>query len=129
MSPRGFTLLEMVVVLAILGLAASIAAPAALRGVDAWQRRGVLDAVLDQVRGLPAMARVKGRELVVDDVSLASPDAPLRAAEGWLLKADAPWRVRYNGVCDPGVLRLEHDGRVTRIEVAAPFCTPTVAVD
>lgn len=129
MNPRGFTLLEMVVVLAILGLAASIAAPAALRGVDAWQRRGVLDALLDQVRGLPAAARAQGREVVLDDALLASPDAPLRVAEDWSLTTDTPWRVRYNGVCDPGVLRLAHGGRVTRIEVAAPFCTPTVAVD
>ena len=36
---RGFTLLEMVVVLAILGLATAMVAPSMIRSIDSWRAR------------------------------------------------------------------------------------------
>lgn len=126
---RGFTLLEMVVVLSILGLATAIAAPSVLRGIDTWQRRGEVESVLDQVRGLPAAARAQGRDLLISRESLVAADAPLHAGAGWSVTTDQPWRVRHNGVCDGGVIQLESAGRATRIEVSAPFCDPRISPD
>ena len=57
MRQRGFTLLEMIVVLAILGLVTALVAPAALRGIDSWRRQAELDSLLDQIRALPGNAR------------------------------------------------------------------------
>lgn len=122
---RGFTLLEMVVVLSILGLATAIAAPATLRGIETWQRRGEIESVLDQVRSLPARARAQGRDMAIDDASLAAGVA-VRVGEGWTASTDTPWKVRHNGVCGGGLIRLENNGRTTTIEALAPFCDPVI---
>lgn len=120
----GFTLLELLVVLAILGLVAALAAPSLLRTIDAWRRQGDIDAVMEQVRGLPMRARAQGRALTIDDAMLAAQDAPLRAPEGSTLSAPRPWRVNANGVCGDGALRLHTQQRVVDFIVHAPFCQP-----
>ena len=48
MRERGFTLLEMIVVLAILGLATALVAPATLRSIDSWQRKAAMDVLVDR---------------------------------------------------------------------------------
>ena len=68
MRPGGFTLLEMIVVLAILGLATALVAPSALRGIDSWKRQAELDALVDQVRALPGTARARGKAIPVTSV-------------------------------------------------------------
>lgn len=126
---RGFTLLEMVVVLAILGLATAIAAPSVWHSIGSWQRKGEVESVLDQVRGLPAVARAQGRDLLISNKTLSAASAPLQVTAGWTLGTDAAWRVRHNGVCDGGSIVMESAGRATWIEVAPPFCDPKVKPD
>ncbi|GGZ70843.1 hypothetical protein GCM10008101_26510 [Lysobacter xinjiangensis] len=118
----GFTLLEMIVVLAILGLTTAIVAPAVLRGIDAWKRRGELDALINQVRGLPAEARSAGRTLEISDEVLAGESPPLTVAPEFRLTTKNPWKVRHNGVCDSAELQLASESREVRIAVDAPFC-------
>lgn len=126
---HGFTLLEMVVVLSILGLATAIAAPATLRGIETWQRRGEIESVLDQVRGLPATARGQGRDVVISVDTLAADPPVLHVGPDWTASTDAPWRVRHNGVCGGGIIRLENNGRTTTIEALAPFCDPVIRAE
>ena len=70
MRQRGFTLLEMIVVLAILGLATALVAPSAIRGIDAWRRQSELDSRLDQIRALPANEPAEPRGLVTSGPAL-----------------------------------------------------------
>ncbi len=121
---RGFTLLELLVVLAILGLATALAGPALLRTVDSWRRQGDIDAVMEQVRALPMHARAEGRALFVDEGGVAAARVPLRAPEGWSLSVSEAWRVNANGACTPGELLLARPGREVPIRVLAPFCQP-----
>ncbi len=123
---RGFTLLEMVVVLSILGLATAIVAPATMRGIETWQRQGEIESMLDQVRGLPAAARAQGRDIVISGDTLAADPPVLHVQSGWTASTDAPWTVRHNGVCDGGMIRLENKGRIAKIEALAPFCDPVI---
>ena len=57
----GYTLLEMVVVLALMGLAVGMAAPAGFRMIDSWREAGDVDEVLRQLAALPSAARAQGR--------------------------------------------------------------------
>lgn len=121
-SGRGFTLLELVVVLSIMGLAAALAAPSVMRSVESWQSQAEVDAVIDQVRGLPARARGAGRTMTIDDDALDAAESPLRAADGWTLSSPGRWQVRANGYCEGGLLDLRRGDRRWRLRAEAPFC-------
>ena len=120
----GFTLLEMVVVLSILGLVTALIAPSLLNTIGTWQRQTQVDAVLDQVRGLPGRARGAGLVIRLDAQSLAAKQPPLAIPEGWSLSVPSPWQVQANGVCEGGTLRLSDGTRAWSIAVAAPWCEP-----
>jgi prepilin-type N-terminal cleavage/methylation domain-containing protein len=123
---RGFTLLELLVVLGILGLVTAMAAPPMLRSIESWRRQSELDAVLDQVRGLPARARATGRAITISDETLSGDEAPLRSAD-WRVTAPEAWQVKANGLCAGGTLRLAAGELERVVEVAAPFCEPRLA--
>lgn len=118
----------MVVVLSILGLATAIVAPATLRGIESWRRRGEIELVMDQLRGLPADARERGRDIIISGSTLAADPPVLRVGPEWTATTEAPWRVRHNGLCEGGLIRLSKDGRTTTIQALPPFCDPAIQV-
>lgn len=118
----GFTLLELVVVLSIMGLAAALAAPSVTRSVETWQAQAEVDALADQIRGLPARARGLGRSITIDGKILEADGSPLRVEPGWTLAARDRWQVRANGYCEGGVLDLGRGERQWRLRARAPFC-------
>lgn len=124
MRSRGFTLLEMIVVLAFLGMATAMVAPSMLRGIDSWRRQAALDELMDQVRALPGAARARGLPIVVDAPALASKTPPLAIDEAWVLQVTAPLTVRANGVCSGGQLRVSNRFGERQLKVSAPFCEP-----
>ena len=126
MRQPGFTLLEMIVVLAILGLATALVAPTALRGIDSWRRQAAMDVLLDQIRGLPGAARAGGEPIVVSEESLRSDAPPLRIGDDWTLRVDEPWRVAGNGVCDDGKVVVAGSYGERLVLVEAPFCDVSV---
>lgn len=126
MRHRGFTLLEMIVVLAILGLSAALVGPSMLRGIDSWQRQAAMDGLLDQLRALPGKARASGKPILVSDATLADARPPLRIDSDWTLSVPEPWSVTANGVCGGGELIVANAFGERTISVAAPFCDPSV---
>ena len=126
MRQPGFTLLEMIVVLAILGLATALVAPAALRGIDSWRRQSELDALLDQIRALPGVARASGKPIRLSDDALKAEPPPLRVAAEWTLNVPQPWKVNANGVCEGGEISIGNRYGSRTIAVGSPFCDPTL---
>jgi general secretion pathway protein G len=124
MRKGGFTLLEMIVVLAILGLASALVAPAAVRSIDSWRREAQVDALLDQIRALPGNARAQGELIAIDDAVLSGEDAPLRIEGDWSLTVPEAWSVHANGVCEGGQVVIGNALGTRTIQVAAPFCDP-----
>ena len=126
MRQPGFTLLEMIVVLAILGLATAMVAPSAIRGIDSWRRQAAMDALLDQIRALPGNARASGRAIDINAAALKSASPPLRIESEWTLAVPAAWKVNANGVCEDGRVEVGNVHGTRIIAVSAPFCDPQV---
>jgi general secretion pathway protein G len=75
---RGFTLLELLVVLALMALATGIAAPRAVAWLDAAQERGWRDDLRAYLEALPVRSFLAGepRTLQARDLLEAVPGAP-----------------------------------------------------
>ena len=130
----GYTLLEIMVVLALLGLATAIAMPNLERLYVAATRASEQDRVLDQIAALGREAALRGRGYVV--FGNVAPPAPVEAAryadyetyvvdvpEGWRLELDSPLVALANGVCLGGALTLSHEEvAAVRVELAPPYC-------
>ena len=131
---RGFTLLELLVVLAVLGLATALAMPNLQRLYTAATQASERDYVLDQFSALGREAMMRGRAYVV--FGNAPPPDPAETAryaeyetyvvdvpEGWRLALDRPLVVLANGVCLGGALTLSHaQSTAVRLELAPPYC-------
>lgn len=110
---RGFTLVELVVVLALVALVTGLAAPALVRGLDAARERGVRADVRVLLEGLPVRAYQAGSALEIDATALQrlAPELP----QGWRLELDAPLRYAPSGVASGGAVRLLIPGRDTTV--------------
>ena len=131
---RGFTLLELLVVLALLGLVTAIATPNLQRLYVSATQASERDYVLDQVSALGREATLRGRAYVV--FGNVPPPDPAEAVshadfetydvdipEGWRLEFDRPLVVLANGVCLGGTLTLSHaDAPAVHVELAPPYC-------
>lgn len=121
-QPKGFTLLELIVVLALLGLATALVAPSGFRMISSWHRATDLEASLQTVSALSVAAASEGRMRMLETGSV---DADLLSGmpEGWRIELDAPLTVQANGACSDSLGRaLGPDGHVQKFEVIAPFC-------
>jgi len=117
----GFTLLELVVVLALLGLATALVAPQGFRMIESWRHATDVDAALGAIAALGARARSQGRPLHFDAGPLPD-DALDGLPEGWSLVLDAPLEVRANGACGDSRGTLRNGGYARRFAVEAPYC-------
>lgn len=109
---RGFTLLELLVVLVLVGVVTGLVAPLAANSLAAARERAVaaeLRAVLD---GLPVRAFGTGVQQTYDVAALNRLLGDLPA--GWSLQLDAPLRYSLQGVASGGELSLLAPGRAAR---------------
>ena len=128
----GFTLLELIVVLVILGVVGALALPNLQNLYAAATRRADRDIALDQIARLGAEALLSGRGLIVWPVAAAlEGDAPgagyarreLELPADWGFELDRPLLVQPNGVCLGARLALiDPRGRRTEHDLEPPFC-------
>jgi len=143
-SSRGYTLLEMVVVLAIMALVTGVAAVRVFSLISSWRERTQLESIEQQFAHLPVLARQRGQEILlpppassVGDVATTADTGTLTAGAasagsalppalilpyGWLVRFDHRLRVRANGFCEGAHIQLEHGDRHYPRIVTPPFC-------
>ncbi|NCT83551.1 MAG: type II secretion system protein [Comamonadaceae bacterium] len=110
-SQGGFTLIEVVVALTIIGLVTAVAVPAMARRLDAAYRSADLAQIVGSARLLPVRAAAMGAEIKLDAAGLARPMAdgqpPLDLPPGWTLAPQGePPQLGRAGICTEGNLLL-----------------------
>ena len=128
----GFTLLELMIVLALLGLLTALAVPNLQRLFASVSTSTERQHILDQFEALGREALANGRAYVVfsetPDADTAAGYAdferrPIDLPDAWRFRLDRPLLVRANGFCRGGELTLIHeDAPVLRATLAPPYC-------
>jgi len=105
----GFTLLELLVVLALGALVTGLVGPIAWRAVDAARERGVAADVSVMLAGLPMRAAQRGtpQQWAEADLQTLLPELP----EGWRIEAPQPLRFAASGAAEGGEVLLVAPGR------------------
>lgn len=105
---RGFTLLEMLVVLVLIALAAGLVAPSGARWLAAARERAWQDDLRAQLLNLPLRAFHEGRALNLDASSLRelAPDIPTDV----VIELSAPLRYGPTGAAAAAEIRFAKRG-------------------
>jgi prepilin-type N-terminal cleavage/methylation domain-containing protein len=118
----GFTLLELLVVLALVSMLAAMVAPRLQRTYEAIARSGDRAETLRQLESLPLRARAEGRAI---DAAAGDPAglAPyLDLPEGWSVRPLDPLRIESTGFCHPARIRVDGGGGSETWSLSAPDC-------
>ncbi|MCG5500816.1 type II secretion system protein [Ectothiorhodospira lacustris] len=106
--PRGFTLLELLVVMALLGLITALVAPRLWQWVEGADERATLHALRHALEDLPAQRFFDGQALTLQ----RSGDGDLPLPPGWRLHLDTPLRYEANGMTRGGQIQVWRDERM-----------------
>lgn len=122
-SRRGFTLLELLAALAIMGLVVAVAAPSLSRTIESAAFVSKADLLAREIEGLRAKALLERRRFVFPNTGSA-PFEELSASipEGWTIEG-GPVVFLEAGVCLGGVLTIsDGKGRRRELNLIAPDC-------
>jgi prepilin-type N-terminal cleavage/methylation domain-containing protein len=108
-GPRGFTLLELLVVMALVALVAGLVAPVASNALLASRERATLSDLHALLEGLPVRSLRAGTAQSYSGETLRQllTDMP----QGWVLDAPIPLIYSDSGVASGGTVRLVAPGR------------------
>lgn len=116
---RGFTLLELLVVLTLIGIIAGMVGPRLFSVADKLRYRNELQSMQLAINALPVDALLSGRPRIIDTHGAAD----LQLPDGWHVMAKKPIRYQTNGICLGGELVVLHgDSIVSQLNLEAPYC-------
>jgi len=115
---RGFTLLELMIVLALMALAAAMVAP---RTLETWRDASTRKDVRGMLQSLPSKARDSGRKWYIGEGAGLPPDL-LVLPDGIDLRTERPWTIHPDGRCESTTAALTIELRAYRIGIEGPYC-------
>ena len=98
---QGFTLLELLVVMALLGLATSMAAPRVLAWAEAAQQRADLDVLRARLTALPTQSFFAGKTRLLMDEATTWP-----LPQGWRIYTPQPVVYEASGMTRGGTVQV-----------------------
>lgn len=127
LAAAGFTLLELLVVMAVVGLLAAVVAPNLQRLVGSFDHATRRDGLIADVAALSYRAYAIGQSFELANgayAELLSDGNPVLAVpQGWRVEVGAPIRFGFNGRCSGGQVTLvAPDGAREVLSLAAPDC-------
>ncbi len=118
MLQRGFTLLELLVVLTLVGMIAAVVGPRFLDMANKLRHRNEWQKVQQAINELPFAVQQKGGGVV-----LGSDTSEIFLPQGWQLKAPQPIYYLANGICLGGELQILAGGVIKQsIQLESPYC-------
>ena len=118
----GFTLLELLIVLALIAFMAALVAPRLQRTYDAIAGSGERAELARQLERLPLLARDAGLAIVIPKDDAGALSAMLALPSGWNVRTVDAVRVEASGLCHPARVRVEGRGSAETWVLAAPDC-------
>ncbi len=118
-GPLGYTLLELVVVMAILAMATALVAPPSYRMIQTWQEATEVQDVIEQIERLPGTVRARGKPLATD---AEDSKVPVDLPQDWTLRMETPLRILANGACSDAQATLITAQQSIELRIQAPFC-------
>lgn len=120
-SRAGYSLLEVLVVVAIMGVAATLSGPSVSRMIESQQARQTVRAVVTGFGALRADAYIQSRPYDADTLSARLTAA---APEAWQVRVSDSVMLAASGYCTPGLIEISSpDGRRWLLRVAQGDCT------
>lgn len=126
---RGYTLLELMVVLAIMGLIISMATPRLLKMYESMQFALERDDISFQLSILSNRIYLQGKNMTLyDALKSQSTDLLLLPSEWHIANLNNTKTIQYSqfGFCNGGELVLSRNQRVITFHLEAPLCTPRI---
>ena len=121
----GFSLLELLVVLSLLGLLTAITFPNIVNLYQSVGSRLQIDQIIDDINGLGYGAFNSSSEIVLNNIpeNTDRQNAPINLPVGWRLAVVNPIQYLQNGACQGGEIRLFFEGElIISKKLTPPFC-------
>lgn len=126
-ADKGFTLIELVIALAIIGLGLSFVLPRMMAWVDRLAFSARQQQFEDALAELGSRAHRSGRSVVLRSTDLAAHSnepAPIELPSNWSLTVEPPIAFRYDGICTGGKVRLSFPAGEKSYRLQSPYCRP-----